>query len=175
MEGKTLNNSFGAKVIPSAMTLTNLLFGILSLVFTMEDAFRWAAYAILFAVIMDGMDGRVARRFEASSSFGKELDSLADLVSFGVAPAILTYAKYMHLPFGNIGLAVAIIFALCGAVRLARFNVLNITTHFVGVPITVAGGFVALFSLMHLPALFYPIVSLVLAFLMVSTFKVPKY
>jgi len=175
MNGKPLQNPISAKIIPNIFTLANLFFGIISLVFTMDEGFRFAAYLILCSVVLDGMDGRVARRLEASSSFGKELDSLADLVSFGVAPAILLYAQVLHAPYGRFGLAVAVAFALCGAVRLARFNVMNITTHFEGVPITVAGGLLALFILMGLPPLFYLISTIVLAGLMVSRFKVPKY
>ncbi len=177
MNGKPLNKPFSAKVIPNLFTLANLFFGIMSLVFTMDDKFNFAAYTILCSVVLDGMDGRVARRLEASSSFGKELDSLADLVSFGVAPAILIYAQYMHRFYGVFGLAAAIAFALCGAVRLARFNVMNITTHFVGVPITVAGGLMALFALMgqYLHPGFFLGATLILAFLMVSRLKVPKY
>ena len=177
MNGKSLGSPINAKMIPSMLTLANLLFGILSLVFTMDGNFKFAAYTIIFAVILDGMDGKVARKLDASSNFGKELDSLCDLVSFGVAPAILIYAAYLHGPYGKFGLAVALLFALCGAIRLARFNTLNITTHFVGVPITVAGGLMGLFAMMghYLPALFYLIASVVLALLMVSSIKVPKY
>lgn len=177
MNEKSINKPFSAKVIPSIFTLANLFFGFMSLIFTMDGKFHFAAYTILFSVVLDGMDGKVARRLDASSSFGKELDSLADLVSFGVAPAILVYAQNMHPFFGNFGLAVAIAFALCGAVRLARFNVLNISTHFVGVPITVAGGLLALFNLLShmLPPLVYPVVTIILAILMVSRITVPKY
>jgi CDP-diacylglycerol--serine O-phosphatidyltransferase len=105
-----------------------------------------------------------------------ELDSLCDVVSFGVAPAILTYKVFLEGHLGYWGMLIAAAFALCGAVRLARFNVLKITTHFVGVPITFAGGFMALLVLFHksLPWIIFPICMLILAFLMVSTFKVPK-
>ena len=150
------------KFIPSLFTLSNLLLGITSLVFTMENEFIIAASMILFAMILDAMDGRVARRLDATSSFGKELDSLADLVSFGVA-----------------GLFVCIAFALCGAVRLARFNVLNVSTYFIGVPITAAGSLVALIVLVGtrvtIPLMVYPVLMSVLAYLMVSNIKVPKY
>jgi CDP-diacylglycerol---serine O-phosphatidyltransferase len=177
MDGKSLNRPLHARVLPNLFTLANLFFGIMSLVLTMDHKFHYAAYTILFSVVMDGMDGKVARRLDTSSTFGKELDSLSDLVSFGVAPAILIYAAFMNAPYGNFGLAIAVVFALCGAIRLARFNVLNITTHFVGVPITVAGGLLGLFALMGhvLPPIFYPIVTAILSFLMVSSIKVPKY
>lgn len=167
-----------AKLIPCAFTLANLLLGVISLVFTMDDEFIIAAASILLAMILDGMDGRLARRLDATSPFGKELDSLADLVSFGVAPAIMVYALKMKA-FGIAGLIICIVFALCGAVRLARFNVLNISNYFVGVPITAAGSLVALIVLVgtrvSIPLMFYPVVMLVLAYLMVSNFKIPKY
>jgi len=164
------------KLIPSIFTLANLLVGVISLIFTMDNNFQLAAIMILFAMVLDGMDGRLARRLDAASPFGKELDSLADLVSFGVAPAILIYALKMK-DMGIFGLLVCVAFALCGAIRLARFNVLNISTYFVGVPITAAGSLIALMALLgnRLPDLFYPAVMVILAYLMVSNIKIPKY
>jgi len=164
------------KLIPSIFTLANLLVGVISLVLTMDNNFQLAAIMILFAMVLDGLDGRLARRLDATSPFGKELDSLADLVSFGVAPAILVYALKMR-EFGIVGLLVCLAFALCGAIRLARFNVLNISSYFVGVPITAAGSLVALTVLVgnRLPSLAYPIIMVLLAYLMVSNIKIPKH
>ncbi|MDA8228483.1 MAG: CDP-diacylglycerol--serine O-phosphatidyltransferase [Desulfitobacterium hafniense] len=172
MSGKAIN----ARMIPSLFTLANLFFGFLALVMTLDSRFQLAGGMILLAVLMDSMDGKVARKLSVSSDFGKELDSLCDVVSFGVAPAVLTYRAMLQEPLGLWGLAIAAAFALCGAIRLARFNVLNITTHFVGVPITFAGGFMALIMLFsqNLPWIVFPVSMAVLAFLMVSTFKVPK-
>ncbi len=168
----------GAKLIPNIFTLANLLLGIISLIFTMDGDFIIAAASILFAMILDAMDGRLARRLDATSPFGKELDSLADLVSFGVAPAILVYALKIKT-LGVIGLVICILFALCGAVRLARFNVLNISTYFIGVPITAAGSLVALMVLvgirLPIPIMVYPVVMIILAYLMVSNIKIPKH
>ncbi|MDD2420548.1 MAG: CDP-diacylglycerol--serine O-phosphatidyltransferase [Heliobacteriaceae bacterium] len=163
-------------VIPNVFTLANLLLGILSLVYTMDHAYRMAAIMILLAMVLDGMDGKVARKLDVASPFGKELDSLSDLVSFGVAPAILIYAAHLFNPFGGWGLVIAILFVLCGAVRLARFNILSITTHFLGIPITVAGPLMAIFSLAgdRLPGLFFPIAMVLLSALMVSNLRVPK-
>ena len=174
------NSPISARMIPSMFTLANLLFGFLALIWVIEGDFSFSASMILLSVLMDSLDGRVARRLSVSSDFGKELDSLSDLVSFGVAPAILTYQSILRphqLEYVRyIGLSIAVIFALCGAVRLARFNMLNITTHFVGVPITFAGGFMALliFWRNSLPWFIYPISMVILSFLMVSTIKVPK-
>lgn len=172
MNGKSIN----VRMIPSIFTLSNLFFGFLALVWTMDGRYRFAAGMIILSVLMDSMDGKVARKLSVSSDFGKELDSLSDLVSFGVAPAILTYKLFLQINIGYWGILIAAVFALCGAIRLARFNVLNISTHFVGVPITFAGGFLALLVLFHsvIPWLLYPICMLILSFLMVSTFQVPK-
>jgi len=172
-------NPITARMIPSIFTLANLLFGFLALILVNEKNYTLAAAMILGSVLMDSLDGKVARRLSVSSDFGKELDSLSDLVSFGVAPAILTYEAMLRpLPefLRYIGLAIAAIFALCGACRLARFNMLNITTHFVGVPITFAGGVLALLMLFGniLPWYVYLVSMAFLAFLMVSTFKVAK-
>jgi len=163
------------KIIPSIFTLANLLLGVVSLIFTMDNEFQIAAIMILLGMVLDTMDGRLARRLDAASPFGKELDSLADLVSFGVAPAILVYAIKMKA-FGTLGLVVCVIFALCGAIRLAKFNVLNISSYFVGVPITAAGSLVALTVLLgnRLPPVAYPVIMVLLSYLMVSNIKVPK-
>ncbi|KAB2954324.1 CDP-diacylglycerol--serine O-phosphatidyltransferase [Heliorestis acidaminivorans] len=163
-------------VIPNAFTLANLLLGILSLVYTMDGNFRLAAVMILLSMVLDGMDGKVARKLDVTSPFGKELDSLSDLVSFGVAPAILVYAAIMSEPYGIVGLVIAITFALCGAVRLAKFNIMNISTHFLGIPITVAGPLMAIFTLVsdHLPLIFFPSAMLLLAGFMISNIKIPK-
>lgn len=164
------------KFIPNIVTLSNLGFGVTSLWFTMDGNYKEAAIAILFAMVLDGMDGRLARRFKVSSDFGKELDSLSDLVSFGVAPALLTFGAVLTA-YGYWGLLISIAFALCGAIRLARFNILNIKTHFVGVPITFAGPLMAIFVLLsnRLPLVFYPIASIALSYLMISNIRVPKY
>ncbi|MFZ3101053.1 MAG: CDP-diacylglycerol--serine O-phosphatidyltransferase [Desulfitobacteriaceae bacterium] len=164
------------QLIPSVFTLANLFFGFLSLVFTLDGEFRLAAGMILLSVLFDSLDGKVARKLSASSDFGKELDSLSDLVSFGVAPALLTYKAFLQDHLGYYGLLIAAGFTLCGAVRLARFNVLDISTHFVGVPITFAGGLMALLMLFHklVPWVLYPVFLAVLAILMVATFRVPK-
>lgn len=172
MSGKPIK----VDMIPSAFTLGNLFFGFLAIIWTMNEDYYIAAGLIILSVLMDSMDGKVARKLSVSSDFGKELDSLCDVVSFGVAPAILTYKVLLEAHMGVWGILLAAAFALCGAVRLARFNVLNITTHFLGVPITFAGGVMALLILFYksLPWVVFPIALAVLAFLMVSTVKVPK-
>jgi len=108
---------------------------------------------------------------------GKQLDSLCDLVSFGVAPAILIYAQLLYeLPL-LIGVAATLVYIMCGAFRLARFNVLNISDYFIGLPITMAGFLMALLSMLGSNMNEYPALLLVLflSFMMVSKVQIPKY
>ena len=163
-------------IIPNIITLSNLLLGILSLTYTMNQQYQTAAILILAAVFLDGMDGKIARRLNVETNFGKELDSLCDLVSFGVAPALLVYDIYLQ-EIGVFGLLISLSYALCGAVRLARFNVMNIKTYFIGVPITIAGGIMSIAILLSniLPAFIFPYLTVTLAYLMVSNFKIPKF
>lgn len=162
-------------MIPNTVTMINLALGFLSIYLTKEGLYNEAAYAIFGAMIMDGMDGRLARRWKVASEFGKELDSLSDLVSFGVAPALLAYSVQLH-HWGYWGLLLAAIFAMCGAYRLARFNVLCVHTHFIGVPITFSGPFLTLLLLLGrwIPTIFYPIMVVLLSYLMISNIKVRK-
>lgn len=164
-------------IIPNLFTISNLLLGFLSLVYASEGYFKMAAIMILFSVILDGMDGKVARKLDVSTLFGKELDSLSDLVSFGVAPAMLLYQQTLHKYFGFWGLLAVLLFVTCGALRLARFSVLNISDYFLGIPITAAGGLMALISLLagQISPLATIITTVSLALLMVSNLKVPKY
>ena len=129
--------------IPSMFTMGNLLLGVFALVLALDQEYIQGGFMVLLAGVMDYFDGKVARKLQVSSEFGKELDSLADLVSFGVAPAILAYALKLS-EWGYWGLAISLTFVMCGALRLARFNVTTFSGSFMGVPITVAGGIVAL-------------------------------
>ena len=112
-----------------------------------------AALAIFFALVFDGLDGRVARLTKTQSAFGVQIDSLADVVSFGAAPALLVYHWALE-PLGVFGALAAFSFLACGALRLARFNVLaeegsGPTNHFVGLPIPAPAGLLALLVLVH--------------------------
>jgi len=167
------------RAIPSACTLLNLAMGMLSIVATVNENYLLAAILILISVFSDGIDGRLARKFDVASDFGKQLDSLADLVSFGAAPALLVYADSLS-GFGYIGLFIVVLYTMAGAWRLARFNILNISGYFVGVPITFAGGFTAVLVLLSLklpafPPIAFLFITPLLAYLMVSRIKVPKY
>jgi CDP-diacylglycerol--serine O-phosphatidyltransferase len=172
MWGKT----FDSRILPCIFTLANLMFGFLAIIFAFDHALRMSAAMIMLSVLMDSLDGKVARRFKANSDFGKELDSLSDVVSFGLAPAVLIYVFVFDSFWPFWGAWVSAFFAMCGAVRLARFNILCSTDYFVGVPITFAGGFMALLLLFidRIPWQAFPIAMMVLGVLMVSSVQVPK-
>lgn len=168
--------SFDSRILPCILTLANLLFGFLAIIFAFDHALRLASGMIMLSVLMDSLDGKVARKFKANSDFGKELDSLSDVISFGLAPAVLIYVFVYQAFFPNWGIWISAFFAICGAVRLARFNILPSADYFVGVPITFAGGFMALLLLFldRIPWQAYPISMAVLGILMVSSVQVPK-
>jgi CDP-diacylglycerol--serine O-phosphatidyltransferase len=165
-------------MIPNALTALNLVLGMCAIISTFHGEFYQAALFVVAAMISDGLDGRVARYLNVSSEFGKELDSLCDLVSFGVAPAILAYAFFLK-DFGIVGYVVAAFFATCGALRLARFNVNTGTVkgYFMGLPIPAAGCVVATFVMLGIkPAgWIFPILVTIFAYLMVSTIKYPDF
>jgi len=167
--------------IPNVFTFINLSCGIISILSVMDKNFAVAGAFILLAGLVDRYDGRIARFLNVSSDLGKELDSLADLVSFGVAPSILVYILFELKsidPSGLVGCAVLLLFPICGAYRLARFNTADFDGSFTGMPITIVGCFMALFSLISLKvftsiylAVFLMIIG---SYLMVSTIKLKK-
>ena len=114
--------SKGIYLFPNMITTAALLCGFYSITASTSGQFDKAIYAIFLAALLDGLDGRVARAMNAQSPFGEQFDSLSDMLSFGVAPAILIYSWILS-PLGRIGLACAFIFTACAAFRLARFNV----------------------------------------------------
>ncbi len=114
--------SRGIYFVPNAITCAALLCGFYSVISSTSGQFDKAIYAIFVAALLDGLDGRVARLINAQSAFGEQFDSLSDMLSFGVAPAVLVYS-WALAPLGRIGLACAFIFTACAAFRLARFNV----------------------------------------------------
>jgi CDP-diacylglycerol--serine O-phosphatidyltransferase len=131
--------------LPSVLTSLNLFFGLISLLKSISGEYGLAALLIALAIVLDGMDGMVARLTGTASDFGKELDSLADLISFGIAPSVLAYCWALS-NLGRIGMVATFGFVLCGALRLARFNIqatLSDRRYFVGLPVPAAAGAVA--------------------------------
>lgn len=140
MEGKAPRHK-GVYILPNMITTFSLFSGFLGMLWAVAGDYESAGMAILFAALMDGLDGKVARLTNTASEFGIQYDSLADLVAFGVAPSLLMWQWKLHA-FGRLGVAVAFIFAACGALRLARFNVSTAVTSkkfFIGLPIPAAG------------------------------------
>lgn len=133
-------------LVPNAVTVGNMFCGFLAIMYATSGRFEKAFIAILIAILLDGLDGRVARKLNATSKFGVEFDSFSDLISFGVAPAILVYNwsfNQDHLA-DEFGVFVCFLFAVCSACRLARFNIEEgSTTKFTGLPTPGAAGAVA--------------------------------
>jgi CDP-diacylglycerol--serine O-phosphatidyltransferase len=176
----------GIYLIPNLLTSCGLFCGIFSIVQTMNSHYTTAALAILFANVFDGLDGRVARMTNTTSQFGVEYDSLCDLVSFGVAPALLIY-KWALLPWGVWGWSAVALFVTCAAARLARFNVMADTTdgnHFLGLPVPASATMLISLVLMYryvgrsgLPDKQVAVLLLTyaLSVLMVSNIKYPSF
>jgi len=161
------------------VTLANIAFGFLGMVSAAEGHFERACVLFFCAAVCDLMDGRLARMLNASSKFGMELDSLSDVVSFGIGPGFLIYLSVLH-HLGVVGIAISVAYVLCGALRLARFNVgagpLSDVT-FVGVPIPIAAGYILSLVMVRdaLPVWGVAAGTGLTALGMVSTIKVPKF
>jgi len=172
--------SRGLFILPTLFTVGNLFCGYLSLWYSIQGNFEIAAVLIIAAGVLDGLDGRIARLTHSTSEFGEEYDSLADLVSFGVAPAVLAYSWGLS-DFHRLGWFVSFLFVVCGSMRLARFN---IQTHvvdkryFVGLPIPAAAGTIStvvlatpepLISRTWMAGLL--VLTFILSYLMISTIR----
>jgi CDP-diacylglycerol--serine O-phosphatidyltransferase len=135
----------GVFLIPNLITTGALFSGFYAIVAAMDGRFHAAAWAIFIALVLDGLDGRIARLTHSTSGFGVQYDSLADLVSFGVAPALLVYLWALK-PYHQFGWVAAFLFVVCGALRLARFNVQQGSIdprYFNGLPIPAAAMLIA--------------------------------
>ena len=171
----------GIYILPNIFTSLNLFCGFYAIIAAIDDKFVAASVAIIIGVMFDILDGKIARATNTSSKFGIEYDSLADLISFGLAPGLMIYLWALR-QLGRIGWLAAFLFMACGALRLARFNSQVGTIsgdHFVGLPIPAGAGIsattVLFFSKFGLAGKIHPIFILVLlyvlSFLMVSTIK----
>lgn len=171
----------GVFIIPSLLTICNVFCGFYAIVAAINGQFYSAAVAIIIAGFFDILDGRVARLMNSTSEFGVQLDSLADLVSFGLAPGLLIYMWELK-PYGRLGWMAAFLFVLCALLRLARFNTqakFVKSNYFVGLPTPAAAGFIAtsvlvtrdIFSIDKLNPLIIVGCAYLLAFLMVSNIK----
>jgi len=178
-----MNNAKLIYILPNLFTASSIFVGVISIVEASKGNFVPASWLILLALVFDGLDGRVARMTNTTSQFGVEFDSLADIISFGIAPAMLLYF-FIGNEFGRFGILVSALYVIFGAIRLARFNISTAKTDpnvFIGLPIPTAAIFVSMWILLfHKYTLQdYAIVLLFLtlgiAVLMVSNFRYPSF
>jgi CDP-diacylglycerol--serine O-phosphatidyltransferase len=170
----------GIYILPNSITLCGMFAGFFAIISVLKGDYVVAAWAILVASVFDGLDGWVARLTYSTTKFGIELDSLSDVIAFGVAPAALLY-KWALMPFGRVGWAAAFLFIACGALRLARYNIQMGSAEkksFTGMPIPAAAGVVLSMVLFYgemgwVPEKSYFILSVtfLVSILMVSTLK----
>ena len=179
-----MNPKKGIHILPSLFTTGNVFCGFYSFIAALNDKYFLAAWAIVFAIIFDVLDGRIARMTKTTSAFGMQYDSLADVISFGMAPAFLCYAWVLK-PFGRVGWMAAFLYLLCAALRLARFNTTEPDTqsqYFIGLATPAAAAVIAsiiiafedLFGSRVHPGFMVAVVY-ILAFLMVSNIKYPAF
>ncbi len=170
-------------VLPNLFTASSIFVGVISIVEASKEHFVLASWLILLALIFDGLDGRIARMTNTTSQFGVEFDSLADIISFGIAPAMLLYF-FIGDEFGRFGILVSALYVIFGAIRLARFNISTAKTDpsvFIGLPIPTAAIFISMWILLfHKYALenysvTLLVLSLAVAILMVSNFRYPSF
>ena len=162
-----------APPLPTLITCGNLAAGFLAALLAIQGNFVEAAGLVLAAAALDVLDGALARKNDCAGDFGGNLDSLADLVSFGVAPAVTVYLSTLNaIPV--FGPAACVIYVVCGALRLARFPLVKRPNHFIGLPIPPAGVMLAGLAILNLNSL--PVLTgiLVLSLLMVSSLPISK-
>jgi len=158
--------------IQDLCTLLNAASGVLAAFCAIRGRFSLAVLLMLSSVVWDYLDGKIGRWLGTPHSFGKELDSLADVVGFGMAPAVFAYTYTTPHGWRTI---VLVLFVLCGLLRLARFNVVNLTGEYIGMPITWNGLLVPLSYYSGLPLKYYSLVLLVSSVLMISPLRIMKW
>jgi len=173
-------------ILPNLLTSGNFFCGILAITLSLDEKFYYAALAILVGTFFDALDGAAARRNRSSSRFGLEYDSLTDLVSFGIAPMIMVYCMELHQlgSRGRMGLAIAFLYSVCTALRLARFSARSGTAakrSFTGLPSPAAAGFLAAYvmfmqeyHMVNTLAGYVPFIMIILSYLMISNFEYPR-
>ncbi|WP_102691256.1 CDP-diacylglycerol--serine O-phosphatidyltransferase [Rummeliibacillus pycnus] len=161
--------------LANLITIGNISFGGASIMSTINESYNYAVLFIFIAAFLDRYDGKIARKFNQESELGKQLDSMSDIISFGVAPALLMYEMTLK-DYGTIGMIVTVLYIACGAFRLARFNITESNGYFSGLPITAAGAIltVSFFFISIVSAAFYMFLFPLLSILMISTFSLKK-
>lgn len=159
----------------NVLTITNLSLGGIAILVNLNGQLNLSLLFIFIAALADRFDGLVARRLNIESELGKQLDSMSDIVSFGIAPALLLYQGSLQM-FGFPGMFFTILFIGCGAFRLARFNITDSNGYFTGLPITAAGCLLTLsfLGIHFLPPYSFLFIILILSILMIASFKLKK-
>lgn len=159
----------------NTLTIGNMVLGGASLMATLSGNYSYSVLFIFIAAFLDRFDGMVARKYNQESELGKQLDSMADIISFGVAPALLIHQLALQ-DFGVAGMIFTVIYISCGAFRLARFNISDSSGYFTGLPITAAGTVLTLsyFGFSYWSPAVYMFILLISALLMISTFTLRK-
>ena len=184
---KIVTDTKARVILPNTLTLIGVCVGLTSINFALNQSYKLAVIAILFAAIIDGLDGRIARLIRGTSKVGKELDSLTDVISFGVAPAFIMYFWTLR-SLGKVGWLLCLIYVICIALRLARFNINTEEASswkdnfFEGIP-SPAGGILILSPLIYDVSgldiinlnfqIITPVVFIVISILLIS--KIPTY
>ena len=174
-------------ILPNILTLGGVCLGISSIKFSIDGNYNLAVIFILIAAILDALDGRIARLIKGTSEFGKELDSLTDFVSFGIAPAFIIYFWKLNI-YGKIGWAITLIYSICCVIRLARFNLTKISdnekwkeNYFEGIPSPIGAILILLpliYELSDLKKIFnlnylVPYLTIIISLLLIS--KIPTF
>ena len=174
-------------ILPNILTLGGVCLGISSIKFSIDGNYNLAVIFILIAAILDALDGRIARLIKGTSEFGKELDSLTDFVSFGIAPAFIIYFWKLNI-YGKIGWAITLIYSICCVIRLARFNLTKISdkekwkeNYFEGIPSPIGAILILLpliYELSDLKKMFnfnylVPYLTIIISLLLIS--KIPTF
>lgn len=171
-------------IIPNLFTATSAFLGVLSIIYASKGRIEFACWLVIISMILDGLDGRVARITNTASKFGVEFDSLCDVIAFGCAPAILLYFSIGQY-YGRFGAMTSCLFVVFGAIRLARFNIITSnesTKYFIGLPIPSAAIFVVTMLVLENRYAFFKgyafyllIISFVIGILMVSNIRYPNF
>nr|WP_295969556.1 CDP-diacylglycerol--serine O-phosphatidyltransferase [uncultured Bacillus sp.] len=159
----------------NVLTLGNLSLGGFAIFASVREELNLSLMLIFIAALLDRFDGMTARKLNIESELGKQLDSMSDIISFGVAPAILLYQGILY-DFGAPGAFFAVFYLACGAFRLARFNISENNGYFTGLPITAAGCLATLsfFAIPYFPSYTFPFIMIILSLLMISSFRMKK-
>jgi CDP-diacylglycerol--serine O-phosphatidyltransferase len=174
------NNIAGLKkYLPNFLTFCNMTMGVTAIILAAYEYYLLASLFVMVGAVLDRYDGVIARKFDITSELGKEMDSLADIITFGVAPSIIALLfPLSELKFKYLGYIITIIFVACGWYRLSRFNVSHFNNAYTGLPITIAGFLLALSLVYQSKYNVYPystaLIMLTFSYLMISHHKIKK-